>query len=46
MPEGTAIRMWDWKGADLPFGNEADGVTATIGDQTTTTIPDTLQEKG
>jgi hypothetical protein len=19
-PEGTAIRMWEWKGADLPFG--------------------------
>jgi hypothetical protein len=29
-PEGTAIRMWEWKGADLPFGNEAGGVTATI----------------
>jgi hypothetical protein len=40
-PEGTAIRMWKWKGADLPFGNEADGVTATIGNQT-----DTLQERG
>jgi hypothetical protein len=39
-PEGTAIRMWEWKGADLPFGNEADGVTATIENQTTT-IPDT-----
>ena len=22
-PAGTAIRMWEWKGADLPFGNEA-----------------------
>ena len=21
-PGGTAIRMWEWKGADLPFGNE------------------------
>jgi len=40
-PEGTAIRMWKWKCADLPFGNEADGVTATIGNQT-----DTLQERG
>jgi len=40
-PGGTAIRMWEWKGADLPFGNEADGVTATIGNQT-----DTLQERG
>jgi hypothetical protein len=29
-PEGTAIRMWEWKGADLPFGNEGDdGITAT-----------------
>jgi hypothetical protein len=35
-PVGTAIRMWEWKGADLPFGNEADGVNATIGNQTTT----------
>jgi hypothetical protein len=35
-PVGTAIRMWEWKGADLPFGNEADGVEATIGNQTTT----------
>jgi hypothetical protein len=43
-PEGTAIRMWEWKGADLPFGNEADGVTATIGNQTTT-IPDMVQER-
>jgi hypothetical protein len=35
-PVGTVIRMWEWKGADLPFGNEADGVDATIGNQTTT----------
>jgi hypothetical protein len=29
-PEGTAIRMWEWKGADLPFGDEDDeGGTAT-----------------
>jgi hypothetical protein len=40
-PAGTAIEMWEWKGADLPFGNEGDG-TAIIGNQTTTTIPDTL----
>jgi len=33
-PEGTAIRMWEWKGADLPFGKEADGVANTIGNQT------------
>ena len=44
-PGGTAIIMWEWKGADLPFGNKADGVTATIGNQTTT-IPDTLRERG
>jgi hypothetical protein len=40
-PAGTAIEMWGWKGADIPFGNEGDG-TAIIGNQTTTTIPDTL----
>jgi hypothetical protein len=29
-PEGTTIRMWEWKGADLPFGDEDDeGGTAT-----------------
>jgi hypothetical protein len=30
-PEGTAIRMWEWKGADLPFGDEDDegGTTTT-----------------
>jgi hypothetical protein len=39
-PAGTAIEMWEWKGADLPFGNEGDG-TAIIGNQTTT-MPDTL----
>ena len=26
-PAGTAIEMWEWKGADLPFGNEGDGDT-------------------
>ncbi len=36
-PEGTAIRMWEWKGADLPFGNERDS-TATIRSQTTTLL--------
>lgn len=40
-PAGTAIEMWEWKGADLPFGNEGDD-TAIIGNQTNTTIPDTL----
>jgi hypothetical protein len=28
-PEGTAIRMWEWKGAELPFGNEGDDGTTT-----------------
>jgi hypothetical protein len=29
-PEGTAIRMWEWKGAELPFENEGDeGTTNT-----------------
>ena len=28
-PAGTAIEMWEWKGADLPFGNEGEG-TAII----------------
>jgi hypothetical protein len=27
-PEGTAIEMWEWKGADLAFGNEDDDGTA------------------
>lgn len=40
-PAGTAIEMWEWKGADLTFGNEGDS-TAIIGNQTTTTIPGTL----
>jgi hypothetical protein len=43
-PAGTAIEMWEWKGADLPFGDEGDG-TAIIGNQTTT-IQYTLQERG
>ncbi|MDQ3969234.1 MAG: hypothetical protein M3275_12670 [Thermoproteota archaeon] len=34
-PEGTAIQMWEWKGADLPFKNgSGDGATATTGNQT------------
>jgi hypothetical protein len=28
-PAGTAIEMWEWKGADIPFGNEDDDGTAT-----------------
>jgi hypothetical protein len=38
-PEGTAIRMWGWKGAELPFENEGEGA-ATFGNQTTTTFLD------
>ena len=34
-PEGTAIIMWEWKGAELAFENEGEGA-ATIGNQTTT----------
>jgi hypothetical protein len=42
-PEGTAIRMWEWKGAELPFGNEGDGV-ATIGNQTTTYLEERVED--
>jgi hypothetical protein len=33
-PEGTAIQMWEWKGADLPFGDEddEDGTATTPGE--------------
>jgi hypothetical protein len=31
-PEGTAIRMWEWKGADLPF--ESGSAAPTKGNQT------------
>jgi hypothetical protein len=33
-PEGTAIQMWEWKGADLPF--ESDSVTRAGRNQTVT----------
>jgi hypothetical protein len=32
-PEGTAIQMWEWKGADLPF-EDGNGAAATTGNQT------------
>ncbi len=32
-PEGTAIQMWEWKGADLTF-ESGDGAAATTGNQT------------
>src|SRR5919108_2983098 len=34
-PEGTAIRMWEWKGAELPF--ESGAAPPTTGNQTTIT---------
>ncbi len=35
-PEGTAIRMWEWKGAELPFESGSDAPT-TGNNQTTIT---------
>src|SRR5918999_1683196 len=32
-PAGTAIQMWEWKGADLPFGNEGDDGTITTSEE-------------
>jgi hypothetical protein len=32
-PAGTAIEMWEWKGADLPFGNEGDDGTITTSEE-------------
>ena len=42
-PEGTAIRMWEWKGAELPFENEGEGA-ATIVNQTTTFLDETEED--
>jgi hypothetical protein len=42
-PEGTAIRMWGWKGAELPFENEDEGA-ATIVNQTTTFLDETEED--
>jgi hypothetical protein len=38
-PAGTAIQIWEWKGADLPFENVSGGGggAATTGNQTTNT---------
>ena len=41
-PEGTAIQMWEWKGAELPFGSGA--AAPTTGNQTTT-ITGALEEE-
>jgi hypothetical protein len=43
-PEGTAIRMWEWKGADLPFEIGGGAAAPTMGNQTTRTS--TLEERG
>jgi hypothetical protein len=42
-PEGTAIRMWGWKGAEIPFENEGEGA-ATIGNQITTFLDETEED--
>jgi hypothetical protein len=44
--EGQSLLVTEGGNKDLPFGNEADGVTNTIENQTTTAIPNTLQERG
>jgi hypothetical protein len=33
-PEGSTVRMWEWKGADLPF-ESGDGAAATTGNNQT-----------
>ena len=42
-PAGTAIEMWEWRGADLPFGNEGDSSTP-IGSQTTTFLDESMED--
>jgi hypothetical protein len=42
-PAGTAIEMWEWRGADLPFGNEGDSSTS-IGSQTTTFLDESMED--
>jgi hypothetical protein len=41
-PEGTAIQMWEWKGAELPFGS---GTAAPTTGNQTTTITSALEEE-
>ena len=41
-PAGTAIEMWEWKGADLPF--ESSSAAPTEGNQTTT-MTSAVEEK-
>ncbi len=33
-PAGTAIEMWEWKGADLPFETSSDGGAPTMANKT------------
>jgi len=42
-PEGTAIEMWEWKGAELPF--ESGAATAPITGNNQTTINSALEEE-
>lgn len=42
-PVGTAIKYWEWKGADFPFANVSDGSTHTIGNLTNTSS-ETLED--
>ena len=42
-PAGTAIEMWEWKGADLPF--ESSSAAPTEGNQTTT-MTSAVEEEG
>src|SRR5918996_299396 len=42
-PAGTAIEMWEWKGADLPF--ESSSAAPTEGNQTTTTMTSAVEEE-
>jgi hypothetical protein len=41
-PEGTAIQMWEWKGAELPFGS---GTAAPTTGNQTTIITSALEEE-
>src|ERR671922_1614004 len=36
-PEGSTVRIWEWKGGTLPFSNGSGSEAATTGNQTTST---------
>jgi hypothetical protein len=36
-PEGSTVRIWEWKGGMLPFENESGSEAAATGNQTTST---------